>query len=66
MTDAEQIEELKSEIAIDDKIMAEWAKVLDAIPPCPAHGPRCMPHSVEWIESVKTLGKIIFEGSSKT
>lgn len=28
-------------------------RLLDAIPPCPAHGNRCVPYALEWIEKAK-------------
>lgn len=46
-----RVKELEQEIAADDQIMKEWARVLDAIPPCPAHGSRCVPHALEWVNS---------------
>lgn len=55
-----RVHDLEVEIDTDDRIMAEWARVLDAIPPCPAHGDRCVPHALEWLTKVKALGSVIF------
>lgn len=33
-------------------------KLLSIIPECPAHG-KCISHATEWIERIKTLGRII-------
>lgn len=40
---------LREEVAIDDKIIAERQRVLEAIPPCELHGRHCVPHALEWI-----------------
>ena len=53
------IEDLKKDLAVTEKLLAEQHRVIDAIPPCPAHGNRCVPHAIEWIERVKTLGGLI-------
>lgn len=46
----ERIKYLELEIAADNQIMGEWARVLDAILLCRAHGSRCVPHALNWIE----------------
>lgn len=47
------IKELAHEIETDDQIMREWARVIDSIPPCATHGPRCVPWCLEWINKMK-------------
>jgi hypothetical protein len=37
----------RAEIAIDDQLLAERNRILDALP-CPEHGP-CVPYVLEWI-----------------
>jgi len=46
-------EHLRQELDITDKLLAERERVLRAIPECPAHGPSCVPHALEWIERAK-------------
>lgn len=72
MTLEEEIEQLKNEVAeltretqADNTIIADYKRVLDAIPACPAHGSDCVPHAVEWVERVKTLGATITGFDSK-
>lgn len=36
-----------------DSRSASLDKILDAIPPCPAHGNRCIPHALLWIEKMR-------------
>jgi len=38
---------------VTDKLLTECDRVLDAIPECPAHGPQCVPHAIEWIEDMQ-------------
>lgn len=45
---AAEIERLKAELAVTDPLLNERQRVLDAVPPCPAHG-SCVPHALEWI-----------------
>jgi hypothetical protein len=46
--------EARAEIAVDDRLLAERKRVMDAIPECPAHG-ECVPHAVEWVNAAKAL-----------
>lgn len=55
----ERIKDLELEIAVDDQIMKEWARVLDAIPPCRAHGSRCVPHALDWIAEMTSPRKAV-------
>jgi len=41
---------LEAEVAVDDKLLKERQRVLDAIPECPEHGRSCIPHAIEWVE----------------
>ena len=40
---------LREEVALDDKILAERQRLLEAIPPCELHDSLCIPHALEWI-----------------
>ena len=60
MSEKETTKDLNKELEITEKLLEEQYRIMDAIPPCPVHGNRCVPHAVEWIERVKTLGDVIF------
>ena len=47
-------QQLREELDITDKLLAERERVLRSIPECPAHGPGCVPHALDWIEQAKT------------
>lgn len=51
----DEIDRLREELDITDKLLAARERVLDAIPPCPVHGSQCIPHALEWIEAHKGL-----------
>lgn len=57
----QKIKELEDELKITEGLLNEQYRVMDAIPACSVHGNRCVPHAIEWIERVKTLGEIIFK-----
>jgi hypothetical protein len=40
--------EAREEIVVDDKLLADYRRVLDAVPECPDHG-HCVPHALQWI-----------------
>lgn len=40
-------------LALTEGILAGRTRVLEAIPPCPAHGNACVPHALAWIEKAK-------------
>lgn len=44
-----EVTRLKDELKVTDQLLTDRQRVLDAVPPCPAHGP-CVPHAVEWIQ----------------
>lgn len=44
-----RISELEEEVAVDNKLLAERDRLLDAIPACSAHGDKCIPHAIEWV-----------------
>lgn len=44
--------QLQKELAVTNELLLESQKVLNAIPPCPEHGP-CIPHSLEWIGNAR-------------
>jgi hypothetical protein len=56
----QHIKKLENEIKTDDALLEERERLLNAIPECTVHGVGCIPHAVEWIERVKTLGLVIF------
>ena len=43
------VERARQEIAVDDLLLAERDRLLDAIPECAAHGNRCVPNAIEWV-----------------
>lgn len=49
--------DLLEELKFTDMLLATRTEsreqLLDAIPPCPAHGNRCVPYALEWIEKAK-------------
>lgn len=45
--------EIVGELALTDGRNASLEHLLDAIPPCPAHGEGCIPHALEWIKVAK-------------
>lgn len=36
---------------INERLLAERQRVVDAIPECPVHGSNCVPHALEWIRA---------------
>lgn len=44
---------LKTELDVTKQLLAEYTRVLDAIPPCAEHGSCCVEHALEWLEKVK-------------
>lgn len=49
-----ELKAAKEEIELDDKLLADRNRLLEAIPECPVHG-ACVPHALEWIEKAKAL-----------
>jgi len=49
----ECVREMREELEIAGKSVSLLGRVLRAIPECPAHGPSCIPHALEWIEHAK-------------
>lgn len=49
--------DLREELTITDMLLNSRTesrdRLLDAIPPCPVHGNRCVPYALEWIERAK-------------
>lgn len=43
------------ELRLTNQRNASLEHILDAIPPCPAHGAGCIPHALEWIQSAKLM-----------
>jgi hypothetical protein len=55
MTTDDELKQLREELEVTDRILAEREKVLNAIPECPVHGSGCVPHAIEWIELAKSM-----------
>lgn len=51
------IEALEKEVEVDEKLLAERDRLLDAIPACEAHGNQCVPHAIEWVLASVNLEK---------
>ncbi len=45
----------REEIAIDNQLITERDRLVNAIPECPEHG-ACIPHAIEWVE--KTISSL--------
>jgi len=56
----DKIKIVRDELDVAYKLLKEHNRLMNAIPECPVHGNRCVPHAIEWILRVKTLGQIIF------
>lgn len=52
-----ELAEAREEIAVDDKLLETQYRLMDAIPGCPIHGNRCVPHAVEWVNTALKAGK---------
>jgi len=57
-SEASLVAKLTEEVKVQEDLIKSYESLIDAIPPCPAHG-RCIPHAIEWINQVKTFGKLI-------
>lgn len=57
-----RIEKLESEIAVDDKLLAERDRLLNTIPACPAHGAGCVPHAIAWVDDARDRMGLNSEG----
>lgn len=52
------VRELREELAVTAKLLADREQLLKAVPERAAHGP-CVPHAIEWVESAaKTLAQL--------
>ena len=49
-----QCEARDEKIEVLDKLLAERNRLLEAIPECQAHGDKCVPHAIEWVNQSKT------------
>jgi hypothetical protein len=58
MTAPARIEALEREVEVDDKLLTEQDRLLDAIPACEAHGNQCVPHAIEWVRAAKDLADL--------
>lgn len=41
--------ELRDGLKIANSLLDERNKLLEAIPPCGAHGSQCVPHAIDWV-----------------
>ena len=46
----EEVAALDAELAVDEHLLEERARLIAAIPECEAHG-ACVPHAIEWVEN---------------
>jgi len=51
---AEDRDKYKEQLEVDEQLLRARDSVLNAIPECPAHGPQCVPHALEWVANVQT------------
>ena len=54
-----EIEEFRREIKVSDQLIEQRDRLLQSIPECPVHGSGCIPHAIEWVNRIKTLGQAI-------
>lgn len=50
---AAELADLREEVDLDNKRIAQLERVLKATPSCPDHGDLCIPHALEWIAKAK-------------
>ena len=44
-------DEIVQRLNVNERLLYERQKVLDAIPECEQHGRNCVPHALEWIKA---------------
>ena len=49
----ETVDQMKEYISTLESLLAEYDKVMEAIPECPKHGHQCVPYAIEWVEEQK-------------
>ena len=55
-----EIDGLREEVEIDNKIIAERDRLLNAVPECAAHG-QCVPHAIQWVKDVQVENSQLLE-----
>nr|WP_314569293.1 hypothetical protein [uncultured Pseudomonas sp.] len=55
-----EIDGLREEVEIDNKIIAERDRLLNAIPECAAHG-QCVPYAIQWVRDVQVENSQLLE-----
>ncbi len=45
-----EVERLREEIVVSDKLLEMRNELLATIPECPDHGWNCVPHAIEWVK----------------
>lgn len=55
-----EIDGLREEVELDNKIIAERDRLLNAIPECAAHG-QCVPHAIQWVKDVQVENSQLLE-----
>jgi len=48
-----EIERQEAEAKVTDQLLETRLALVNAIPDCPAHGPQCVSHAVEWVENIQ-------------
>lgn len=52
-----QLAEVREELEITDKLLADRDRLLAVIPACPQHGAQCVPHAIQWVQAaLQALG----------
>jgi hypothetical protein len=49
----DRVAELEREVDVDNKLLAERDRLLEAIPACDAHGDKCIPAAIEWVGAAR-------------
>src|SRR2546422_809300 len=50
-----EIKDSREQIRVEEELLNNRNKLLDAIPECSEHGHGCIPHALEWIERAKKV-----------
>jgi hypothetical protein len=50
--------QLEQDLTVTNRLLEERNAFLDRLPPCPFHGPRCLPYLTEWISRLLVPGHV--------
>jgi len=50
---AQALAQQTAALAVDEKLLVDRTRLLDAIPECPVDGSGCVPHAIEWVERMR-------------